>query len=80
MRRKRPDDTEKWLLPGGYVDEGEPVENAAVREIREEVNLDVCLEGLVGVFSYAGWPPVIIVYSARLEGASPSPGEEAEDP
>ena len=79
MRRKRPDDTEKWLLPGGYVDEGEPVEQAAMREIREEVNLDVRLDGLVGVFSYAGWPPVIVVYSARLTEAAPSPGEETED-
>lgn len=79
MRRKRPDDSEKWLLPGGYVDEGEPVEQAAVREIREEVNLDITLDGLVGVFSYAGWPPVIIVYSAHLDHAEPRPGEEAED-
>ncbi len=79
MRRKRPDDSHRWLLPGGYVDEGEPVEAAAMREIREEVNLDVSLDGLVGVFSYAGWPPVIIVYSARLAEASPQAGEETED-
>lgn len=79
LRRKRPDDSDKWLLPGGYVDEGEPVELAAIREIREEVNLDIALDGLVGVFSYAGWPPVIIVYSAHLDTAEPSAGEETED-
>ena len=79
MRRKRTGDSDKWLLPGGYVDEGEPVEQAAIREIREEVSLDITLDGLVGVFSYAGWPPVIIVYSARLDKAEPEAGEETED-
>lgn len=79
MRRKREDGADKWLLPGGYVDEGEPVERAAIREIREEVSLDITLDGLVGVFSYAGWPPVIIVYCARLDRAEPSAGEETEE-
>jgi len=79
LRRKRPDDSERWLLPGGYVDEGEQVEQAAVREIREEVELDVQLDGLVGVFSYPGWPPVIIVYHARLDRGDPKAGEETED-
>ncbi|MBU4525239.1 MAG: NUDIX hydrolase [Desulfomicrobium sp.] len=79
MRRKREGDSDKWLLPGGYVDEGEPVEQAAIREIREEVSLDITLDGLVGVFSYAGWPPVIIVYSAHLDSAEPKAGEETED-
>mgnify|MGYP000917001753 CR=1 FL=1 len=79
MRRRRPDDTEIWLLPGGYVDEGEQVEHAAVREIWEEVRLRINLDGLVGVFSYCGWPPVIIVYSARLDSGDPQAGEETED-
>lgn len=79
MRRKRPGGLERWLLPGGYVDEGEQVEQAAIREIREEVLLDITLDGLVGVFSYSGWPPVIIVYHARLDQARPQPGEETED-
>lgn len=78
MRRKRPDDSERWLLPGGYVDEGEQVEHAAIREIWEETCLKISLDGLVGVFSYCGWPPVIIVYSARLDAAEPEAGEETE--
>ncbi|NCD24887.1 MAG: NUDIX hydrolase [Deltaproteobacteria bacterium] len=78
MRRKRPDDSKRWLLPGGYVDEGEQVEHAAIREIWEETNLTISLDGLVGVFSYAGWPPVIIVYSAKLDAARPEAGEETE--
>lgn len=78
MRRKRPSDAGRWLLPGGYVNRGEPVKRAAVREIREETGLSVEPDALVGVFSYADWPPVVIVYSARLERANPVPGEEAE--
>lgn len=79
MRRKRPSDAGRWLLPGGYVDQGEPVEHAAMREIREETGLSVQLDTLVGVFSYANWPPVIVVYSAKLSQAEPVPGEEAAE-
>lgn len=49
VRRKNP--PLGWALPGGFVDYGECVEHAAVREAREETGLVVDLTGLLGVYS-----------------------------
>jgi 8-oxo-dGTP diphosphatase len=58
----------KWVFPGGYVDRGEDVKVAAIREAREEAGLDVELGRLINVYSYPGRAPVIIVYAARMIG------------
>jgi len=60
----------KWVFPSGYVDWGEPVDSAAIRETYEETGLTVQLGGLVGVYSYAAAPVVIVVYSARVTGGA----------
>ena len=58
----------RWVFPGGYVDRGEEVAVAAVREAREEVGLEVRLDGLVDIYSYTGRIPVVIVYAATMLG------------
>lgn len=60
----------KWVFPGGYVDRGEEITRAAVREAREECGLDVRIESLVNIYSYAGRAPIIVVYTASMIGGA----------
>ncbi len=53
-----------WSFFGGYVDRGEKLEEAAIREVKEETNLDVQLDGLLGLYSENGSPHVLVAYRA----------------
>jgi 8-oxo-dGTP diphosphatase len=62
-----------WALPGGFVDDGESPEDAAVREAKEETSLDVRLREQFHVYGKPGRDPrfhtVTIVYIGDGEGA-----------
>lgn len=68
LRRAIPPEYGKWVIPGGFVDQGEAVADAAVRETWEEVRLRVRISSLLGVYSYPQTPVVVIVYAAEVNG------------
>ena len=66
----------KWVFPGGYVDRGERVEDAAVRETREEACLEVRVTSLLNVYSYAGRPVIVVVFTGEHVGGTLTAADE----
>jgi ADP-ribose pyrophosphatase YjhB (NUDIX family) len=67
----------KWVFPGGFVDRGERVADAAVRETLEEVHLRVGISGILDAYSFAGSAVVVVVYAAEVLGGVLAAGDES---
>jgi len=70
-----------FALPGGFVEYGETVEDAAARELKEETGLRATAIELVGVYSDPNRDPrghtVTIVFHLRVEGGELKAGDDA---
>lgn len=69
----------KWVFPGGFVDRGETVEAAAVRETLEECGMRVSLTGILDAYSTPARDVVVIVYAAHALEGTPEAGDECSE-
>lgn len=73
IKRKNDPYKDFWAIPGGFVDYGETVENAAIREALEETNINVELINIVGVYSNPNRDPrghtisIVFLASGNME-------------
>jgi len=79
IKRKNP--PYGWALPGGFVDYGESLEAAAIREAREETSLDIELISQLGAYSDPSRDPrhhtISVVFIARPVAGLPRPSDDA---
>jgi ADP-ribose pyrophosphatase YjhB (NUDIX family) len=86
----RRSDNENWAVPGGAIDLGESMTQAAIRETKEESGIDCEITGLVGIYTD---PKHVILYTsngearqefsilltARPTGGTPTPSDESTE-
>ncbi|GAA0655060.1 NUDIX hydrolase [Brevundimonas lenta] len=83
IRRGQPPRQGEWSLPGGRIEAGERVVDAALRELREETGVEARITGLLdvvdGVFPDAGRHYVLIDYAAEWLSGEPVAGDDAAE-
>ena len=80
IRKKRGVGSGQWVGPGGKVEAGETPRECVVREVREEVGIDVLDPEKAGVFVYRSddWDAVVHVFRATEYEGTPEETEEAD--
>ena len=83
VRRRHLPFAGQYALPGGFVDCGETVEAAVVREVREETGIETRVERLLGVYSDPNRDPrghtVSVTYLLRRLGGTLAGADDADD-
>jgi len=71
-----------WSLPAGFIEYDESPENCVIREIKEEVNLDIRIKELFNVYSGSDDPrtrAILVVYLVEVVGGKLRPGDDATE-
>jgi 8-oxo-dGTP diphosphatase len=83
IKRKHPPFKNGYALPGGFVDVGETVEAAALRELKEETGIEGKIIKLVGVYSDPKRDPrghsVSVAFLVRPRSTKAQGGDDAEE-
>ncbi|MFQ5824612.1 MAG: NUDIX domain-containing protein [bacterium] len=82
VKRKFPPRAGHWSLPAGFIEYHERVEETALREIKEETNLDIKLNEIYGIYSAYDDPDhhiLLIVYWGEILKGKLIPGDDALD-
>lgn len=84
IRRGKPPHYGRWMVPGGTLEWGETLEEATVREVREETGIDIVIESFVEIIEAiipgdSGFHYVIMDYAARAVSGSLQAGSDALD-
>lgn len=73
-------DTKAWALPGGAVEDGETLESAVAREVKEETGLDVTTLDMTGIYIRNKWRNnILFVYKCSMIGGDIQKSAETDD-
>jgi len=83
IRRKNPPYKGSWAFPGGFVEYGETVEEAVIREVKEETGVIIKIQDLLGVYSDPGRDPrghmiTVCFLASKIEGELRADTDAAE--